>query len=96
MKYMYTNKPDDKCHAINGAHGRPVNTYEQSKLRAEGWVFNPSQLAKAEVKKEVKKELSIPDQAKALGIATEKDGKKIHYKLLAKEIEAHNGGIDKG
>ncbi len=94
MKYMYTNKPDDNCHAINGVHGRPVSTYEQSKLRAEGWVFIPSQLA--EVKKEAKKELSIPEQAKALGIATEKDGKKIHYKLLAKEIEAHNGGINEG
>ena len=87
MKYMYTNKPDDKCHAINGVQGRPVNTSAQADLKAKGWVFDPSQLA--EVKK---KELSIPEQAKALGIETEKDGKKIHYKLLAKEIEAHNGG----
>lgn len=91
MKYMYTDKPDDSCHKINGVYGRPTNTPEQKVLKAEGWVFDP-----ADIKQEEKKELSIPEQAKALGIATEKDGKKIHYKLLAKEIEAHNGGTNEG
>ena len=89
---MYTNKPDDSCHKINGVSGRPTNTAEQKGLKAKGWVFNPNQLVKPEVKKEVKKELSIPEQAKALGIATEENGKKIHYKTLAKKIEALNNG----
>lgn len=96
MKYMYTNKPDETCHKISGVYGRAVNTQEQLKLKAKGWTFKPEEVEKKEPKKEAKKELSIPEQAKALGIATEQDGKKIHYKLLAKAIEAHNGGTDKG
>ena len=96
MKYMYTDKPDDTCHKINGVYGRPVNTQEQLKLKAKGWKFKPEEVEKKEVKKEPVK-LSIPEQAKALGIDTvDEDGKKIHYKLLAKSIEAHNGGTDKG
>ena len=91
MKYMYTNEPDETCHKINGVYGRPVNTQEQLKLKAKGWTFKPE---KKEPKKEPVK-LSIPEQAKALGIETEKDGKKIHYKLLAKSIEAHHGGTNK-
>ena len=95
MKNMYTNKPDDTCHKINGVHGRPVNTCDQKALKAAGWVFDPSELAKVEPKKE--KDPSITDQAKALGIKTvDESGKTIHYKLLAKAIEAHNGGTDKG
>ena len=94
MKYMYTNDPDDTCHKVNGVYGRPVNTQDQLKLKAKGWAFNPNQLVEVEKKEPVK--LSIPEQAKALGIETEKDGKKIHYKLVAKSIEAHNGGINEG
>lgn len=93
MKYMYTNKPDDSCHEIHGTHGRPVNTYEQVKLKAKGWTFKPG----AVEEKAPVKELSITDQAKALGIKTkDENGKTIHYKLLAKEIEAHDGGTNEG
>lgn len=97
MKYMYTNKPDDLCHEIYGVMGRPVSTQDQKKLRAKGWVFNPSELAKEDPKKEIKKGPSITEKAKALGIDTiDEHGKVIHYKLLAKKIEAHNGGTNEG
>lgn len=94
MKYMYTNEPDSLCHEIHGVYGRPVNTADQPKLKAKGWVYNPKNLEVAEKKAEKK---SLAEQAEALGIPfLDKDGNKIHHATLAKAIEAHNGGTDEG
>lgn len=78
-----------------------MHNYEVGKLLAKGWVRRVEELSVEDTKKEAKKEstekstneikLSIPDQAKALGIdAEDSNGKTLHWKVLAKKIEAHN------
>lgn len=40
MRYMYTTAPDEGCHEVeSGIYGRPVQTSDEPKLRAEGWTL---------------------------------------------------------
>ena len=90
MKYMYTNEPDELCHAINGVMGRPVGTLEQKTLKLKGWVFDASKVKesnrKAEAKEAPKEEdglLTRNEKAAKYGVKiTDENGNKIHYKLL--------------
>lgn len=52
MKYLYTTKPDEGCHRINGVYGRPVHTSEQKSLKAKGWKENPDELREEEGREE--------------------------------------------
>jgi len=101
MQYLYTSKSDETNHPIYGVFGRPVHNYEVGKLLAKGWVRRVEELSNESTKESTKEEstkevtsevkLSIPEQAKLLGIETEdKHGKTLHWKVLAKKIEAHN------
>ena len=101
MIYLYTDKPDDTCHEINGVYGRPVHSYEKESLLKKGWVKNASQLSKAksekaeetktqaELRKELAREFNIP--------VADSEGKPLHYRLIdsaIKEAQAneHNEG----
>ena len=102
MRYMYTDKPDETCHEINGVYGRPVFNHEESKLKKLGWSLNPNDVRKAESKevKEAEKEsvLSRDELAESLGVSLyDEEGKKRHYKLIQADIEKaqeneHNEG----
>ena len=92
MRYMYTNKPDDTCHEINGVYGRPVFLQEEAKLKKLGWTLNANQLqqTKSEEVKEAEEEavLSRDELAESLGISlVDEEGKKRHYKLIQADIE---------
>ena len=40
MRYLYTTKPDEGCHEVEpGIYGRPVQSCDESKLKAEGWTL---------------------------------------------------------
>jgi hypothetical protein len=100
MRYLYTNKPDQSCHEINGVYGRPVHKSEEKKLFAEGWVINstelknvrkePKEKASEKASEEAKeKELNNTQiQALELGIDIyDDDGREIHHRKLGNLIK---------
>jgi len=82
MRYLYTTNPDEHCSDFgDGIFGRPAHTYEQSRLVAEGWRLNKSDLSAAPqspTQGEVLDSLSFAYQ--------EKFGKKPHHKMKAETI----------
>ena len=43
MRYLYTDTPDEGCHEINGAWGRPVHNSDIPKLLKAGWKKSPEE-----------------------------------------------------
>lgn len=88
MRYLYTDKQEQDCHAIkgiSGVYGRPVHYGEEPALFKKGWKINPN-----DVKPATKEVIpSMKDQAIELGLpVVDDDGAAIHHKTLAKNIEA--------
>lgn len=91
MKYLYTDKPGEGCHEVNGVYGRPVHSHQVTKLLRAGWKANPADLPKAkESKKEAKKDSATMRKELALSLnvaITDDNGDPLHYKLIDSAIE---------
>lgn len=91
MKYLYTDKPDEGCHEVDGVYGRPVHSHQVTKLLRLGWKANVADVpstkkSKKETTKDsatIRKELAL-----SLGVAiTDENGDPLHYKLIDSAIE---------
>lgn len=88
MKYLYTTKPDEGCHRINGVYGRPVHTSEQKSLKAKGWKENPNELREEERREEAEEVGENMDFDDYLRIKYEQViGKKPHHKLKRETMQ---------
>lgn len=92
MKYLYTTKPDEHCHEVEpGIWGRPVQTYEQPKLRKKGWTYTVNELKEAgdglrkEEEREETEEEVTDEMAK---LYEEVIGKKPHHKMKFETMKA--------
>lgn len=87
MKYLYTDKPDEGCHKVNGVYGRPVHTDEEKKLKAAGWKEHTYELQQhTEEEQEAEEEVIPEDDLRKL--YEETFGEKPHHKMKLETIRA--------
>ena len=90
MRYLYTDTPDEGCHEINGAWGRPVHNSDIPKLLKAGWKKSPEECSgKLNVEFGIQNKDS-EQTGKATDLAAEFEarfGKKPHHKMLPETIQ---------
>ena len=85
MRYLYTDTPDEGCHEINGAWGRPVHNSDIPKLLKAGWKKSPE-----ECSGKLNIQNKDPEQTGKAELDAEFEarfGKKPHHKMLPETIQ---------